>query len=79
MEAANRIVPKQNRHRGPHLGILAIVFTVLFNAGLYFVISFRLPEHMAPSPSASSLLSWFMGLRGFFIEESIQTAVRAEY
>jgi hypothetical protein len=52
---------------------------VLFNAGLYFVISFRLPEHMAPSPSASSLLSWFMGLRGFFIEESIQTAVRAEY
>jgi hypothetical protein len=29
----------QNRHRGPHLGVLAIIFTLLFNTGLAYVIS----------------------------------------
>jgi hypothetical protein len=44
---------KSNReHRGPPPGILAIVYTLLFNAGLYFVVSFRPPEHLAASSSA---------------------------
>jgi len=32
--------------------MVAIVYTPLFNAGLYFVVSFRVPEHLAASPSA---------------------------
>jgi hypothetical protein len=27
------------KYRGPHAGLLAVIFTVLFNLGLYFVIS----------------------------------------
>jgi hypothetical protein len=37
-------------HRGPHLGLLAIVFTVLFNTGLYFVISFTAGAPRFPGP-----------------------------
>jgi hypothetical protein len=44
--------PAHRKHRGPHLGVLAIVFTLLFNAGLYFVVSFRPPEHLAGSTTA---------------------------
>ena len=40
------------RHRGPHPGIVAVIYTLLFNAGLYFVVSFRLPEHLAASATA---------------------------
>jgi hypothetical protein len=36
-------------HRGPPPGILAIIYTLLFNAGLFFVVSFRPPEHLAAS------------------------------
>ena len=39
-------------HRGPPPGMVAIVYTLLFNAGLYFVVSFRVPEHLAASPAA---------------------------
>jgi hypothetical protein len=39
-------------HRGPHPGALAIVYTLLFNLGLYFVVSFRPPEHLAASSTA---------------------------
>ena len=39
-------------HRGPHPGALAIIYTLLFNLGLYFVISFRPPEHLAASSTA---------------------------
>jgi hypothetical protein len=39
-------------HRGPHPGALAIIYTLLFNLGLYFVISFRPPEHLAASATA---------------------------
>src|SRR5262249_50061762 len=39
-------------HRGPHPGALAIIYTLLFNVGLYFAVSFRPPEHLAPSPTA---------------------------
>ena len=39
-------------HRGPHPGALAIIYTLLFNLGLYFVVSFRPPEHLATSATA---------------------------
>jgi hypothetical protein len=42
----------RSEHRGPHPGIVALVYALLFNAGLYFVISFRPPEHVAASPTA---------------------------
>lgn len=40
------------KHAGPNPGIVAIIYTLLFNAGLYFVVSFRPPEHLAASPTA---------------------------
>lgn len=45
------IQPKRG-HRGPHPGALAIIYALLFNLGLYFVISFRPPEHLAASATA---------------------------
>src|SRR5262245_42303821 len=40
------------RHQGPHAGAIAIVYAVLFLAGLWFVVSFRAPEHLEASPTA---------------------------
>jgi hypothetical protein len=40
------------KHMGPNPGIVAIIFTVLFNAGLYFVVSFRPPGHLTASGTA---------------------------
>src|SRR5260370_4109094 len=37
------------RHAGPHLGALAIVYTVLFNAGLYPVTIFASKTHFSRS------------------------------
>jgi hypothetical protein len=45
-------IPNKFGHRGPHPGALAIVYALLFNLGLYFVISFRPPEHLAASAAA---------------------------
>jgi hypothetical protein len=39
-------------HPGPNPGIVAIVYMLLFNAGLFFVVSFRPPEHLAASATA---------------------------
>jgi hypothetical protein len=44
---------KSPEHRGPHPGIVAIVYTLLFNAGLYQVISFTGGPHF-PGPWESS-------------------------
>jgi hypothetical protein len=51
------------KHRGPHPGILAIVFTALFNAGLYFVISFSASSPHFPGPweSAETITAYFQG------------------
>jgi hypothetical protein len=48
-------------HRGPHLGALAIVFTVLFNLGLSFVISFSVnrPHFPGPWESADTIGTYF--------------------
>jgi hypothetical protein len=43
---------QDQKHLGPNPGVLAIIYTLLFIAGLSFVISFRAPEHLAPSESA---------------------------
>jgi hypothetical protein len=45
--------PKSPEHRGPHPGIVAIVYTLLFNVGLYQVISFTGGPHF-PGPWESS-------------------------
>ncbi len=37
-----------SRHAGPHLGLLAIVYTVLFNAGLCAVSGFGIPFGVKP-------------------------------
>ena len=51
------------RHKGPSLGILAIVFAVLFNLGLYFVISFspNRPHYPGPWESAQTIVAYFQG------------------
>lgn len=41
-------------HRGPNPGIVATVFTLLFNAGLYFVVSFSASKPHFPGPWESS-------------------------
>lgn len=53
-------------HRGPSPAILAIIYTLLFNAGLFFVVSFRPPSATAVRPyfpgpweSAETIASYF--------------------
>ena len=41
----------QEKHKGPHIGMLAIIFTVLFITGLYFVISFTPGNAHFPNPA----------------------------
>jgi len=45
-------IQHKHGHRGPHPGALAIIYTLLFNLGLYFVVSFRPPEHLTASATA---------------------------
>lgn len=48
------------KHRGPHLGMLAIIYTVLFNAGLYFVVSFTGGPHFpGPWDTPETIVSYF--------------------
>ncbi len=42
----------KNKHKGPPLGILAVIVTLLFNVGLSFVISFSSATAHYPNPSA---------------------------
>ncbi|HVD98886.1 MAG TPA: hypothetical protein VNB90_11835 [Cytophagaceae bacterium] len=51
----------QHTHRGPHPGILAIVFTCLFNTGLSFVISLsgKSPYYPGPWESAEVIAAYF--------------------
>src|SRR5499426_1425586 len=54
MYRSNHLGQGAGEHRGPNLGILAIVFTLLFNAGLYFVISFSAEAPHFPGPWEST-------------------------
>jgi hypothetical protein len=48
------------RHASPPLGILAIVYALLFNAGLYFVISFTGGPHFpGPWESREAIAAYF--------------------
>src|SRR5438105_14718255 len=47
-------------HRGPHPGILAIVYTLLFNAGLYQIVSFTGGPHFpGPWESSDAITAYF--------------------
>lgn len=49
-----------SKHRGPNLGILAIMYTALFIAGLYFVISFTGGPHFpGPWESGETIAAYF--------------------
>jgi hypothetical protein len=49
-----------NKHAGPNPGIVAIVYTLLFNAGLYFVISFTGGPHFpGPWESSETITAYF--------------------
>jgi hypothetical protein len=49
-------------HRGPHPGIVVIVYTLLFNAGLYQVISFTGGPHFpGPWESSETIATYFQG------------------
>jgi len=53
-------LPRGNGHRGPHPGILAIVYTLLFNAGLYQVVSFTGGPHFpGPWESSEAITAYF--------------------
>jgi hypothetical protein len=57
MQATNT---STNGHRGPHPGILAIVYALLFNAGLYQVVSFTGGPHFpGPWESGEAITSYF--------------------
>ena len=50
------------KHAGPNPGIVAIVYTMLFNAGLYFVISFTGGPHFpGPWESSETIAAYFQG------------------
>jgi hypothetical protein len=54
-------VPKNN-HAGPNPGIVAIVYTLLFNAGLYQVIAFTGGPHFpGPWESSDTIAAYFQG------------------
>jgi hypothetical protein len=65
MTAQPSTVPKIVRHAGPHLGMLAIIYTVLFNAGLSAVSMFgapfgvRAPYWPGPWEPASVIAAYF--------------------
>ncbi|HXL55083.1 MAG TPA: hypothetical protein VN958_02420 [Chitinophagaceae bacterium] len=52
---------KQDKHMGPHIGMLAIIFTFLFLAGLSFVVSFTPgnPHYPNPSDTAETIATYF--------------------
>jgi hypothetical protein len=48
MSAQSHVISATRRHAGPHLGMLAIAYTVLFNAGLCAVSAFGIPFGVRP-------------------------------
>jgi hypothetical protein len=57
---ANPMTASLQSHAGPHLGLLAILYTLLFNAGLYPVTAFAgLPYWPGPWEPASVIVPYF--------------------
>ena len=52
---------QSNRFRGPHTGILAVIFTVLFILGLSYVVTFTpgAPHYPNPYESAAAIVAYF--------------------
>jgi hypothetical protein len=52
---------KQEKHMGPNIGMLALVFTLLFTTGLSFLISFSAHTSNVPGPweSAEAIAGYF--------------------
>lgn len=63
MNQSDRKKTNAIEHKGPDPGMLAIVFTVLFNAGLYFVVSFSAnrPHFPGPWESGETITAYFQG------------------
>src|SRR5262245_24165203 len=61
MDKLDRTTGKTEIHAGPNPGILAVVFTALFNLGLYFVITFNpnAPHFPNPSEPGSIITAYF--------------------
>lgn len=60
MNAAAGAIPRVH-HRGPHPGVIAIVFTILFLAGLAPVTTLGgLPYFPSPSESAATIQAFFL-------------------
>jgi hypothetical protein len=60
MTAATGTARPLERFRGPHVGIMAVVFTLLFNAGLYPLMGFGGGVHFpGPYDSAAAMASYF--------------------
>ena len=61
MITTSKAVVTGARHQGPNLGMLATIFTVLFNAGLYFVVSSSVEKPHFPGPweSAETINTYF--------------------
>src|SRR6266566_5980724 len=60
MNSQSNTLASESRHRGPNLGIVAIIFTVLFLAGLYPVTMFGgKPYFPGPWESASTIATFF--------------------
>ena len=52
-------------HKGPHTGILAILYTVLFWIGLYPVTAmYKTPNWLGPWESASTIVDYFQNYGG---------------
>jgi hypothetical protein len=55
-------ITSADRHAGPHPGIVAIVYTLLFNAGLYQVVAFTGGPHFpGPWESSETIAAYFQG------------------
>jgi hypothetical protein len=63
MNQSDREKTKAIEHKGPNLGLLALAFTILFNAGLYFVVSFSpdRPHFPGPWESGDTITTYFRG------------------
>ncbi len=61
MNQSDREKTNAIEHKGPNLGLLALVFTILFNAGLYFVVSFSADRPHFPGPweSGDAITAYF--------------------
>jgi hypothetical protein len=65
MNTASATAIRDARHKGPNLGALAIVFTVLFNTGLYFVTSLNgKPYFPGPWEPANVIVTYFQARPG---------------